>query len=160
MVKAIHEEHGVVFHFGRTASAIEEGAVILANGERLTADLVVAGIGVKPNVALASVPGSPPTTALSSTNTCKRMSPEVMPSETSPVGPTGTAAVRSRVEHWVVAERQGQTAAINILGGRQRFDAVPFFWSQHYDVTISYVGHAEKPNGPRSMATPRSTTAR
>jgi apoptosis-inducing factor 3 len=144
MVKAIHEDNGVVFHFGTSAAAIEEGAVVLKNGERLAADLVVAGIGVKPNVSLAASAGI---TADNGIVVDEYLETNI--SGIHAVGdiarwpdPHGGGAIR--VEHWVVAERQGQTASINMLGGRQRFDAVPFFWSQHYDVTISYVGHAEK----------------
>jgi apoptosis-inducing factor 3 len=48
------------------------------------------------------------------------------------------------VERWVFAQRQGQTAALNMSGQRTRFDSVPFFWSQHDDLPINYIGHAEQ----------------
>ena len=51
------------------------------------------------------------------------------------------------MEHWVVAQRQGQAAARAMLGDTEAFDGVPFFWSLHYGTTINYVGHAERWDG-------------
>ena len=49
-----------------------------------------------------------------------------------------------RIEHWILAQRQGQAVARTIVGDRAPFTDVPFFWSQHYDVSINYVSHAER----------------
>jgi NADPH-dependent 2,4-dienoyl-CoA reductase/sulfur reductase-like enzyme/nitrite reductase/ring-hydroxylating ferredoxin subunit len=141
-VRELHEEHGVRFHLGTTLRAIHPDAVELHDGRTLAADLVVLGVGVRPRTALAENAGLEVADGIVVDSSLRTSAPGVWAAGDVARYPEVRLQTTVRIEHWVVAERHGQAVARDMLGLGAPFHDVPFFWSQHYDVTLSYVGHA------------------
>jgi NADPH-dependent 2,4-dienoyl-CoA reductase/sulfur reductase-like enzyme/nitrite reductase/ring-hydroxylating ferredoxin subunit len=140
-IRRLHEEHGVHFRLGTTVATFENDRVILATGEPIAADFIVAGVGVRPNTQLAQSAGLTIDNGIVVDEFLETSAPGIFAAGDVAHYPDRFTGNKIRVEHWVAAGRQGQTAALNILGRHTPHTAPPFFWSAHYDVTIAYVGN-------------------
>ena len=141
-VRRLHEENGVRFCLGNSPRAIREDRVELDSGPSVAAELVVLGVGVAPRSALAESAGLRVDNGIVVDENLSTTARDVYAAGDVARYPDPISGERVRIEHWVVAERQGQAVARSMLGIGGAFRDVPFFWSQHYDVAISYVGHA------------------
>ena len=139
-----HRAKGVEFRLGRRATAIGADDVTLDDGTRLPADLVVVGIGVVPRTELAAAAGLSVEDGVTVDAHLRTSDPAVYAAGDIARWPDHHTGRAIRVEHWAVAQRQGQVAAANMLGHPTPFAAVPFFWSKHFDLSVRYVGHAGK----------------
>ena len=143
LVRSVHEKNGVRFALGRSPASIEASTVTLDDGTVLPAELVVCGIGVRPRTELAEGAGLKVDRGIV-VDAQLRATEGVYAVGDVARWPDPRSGETVRIEHWVVAQRQGEAVARTLLGQGEPYRTTPFFWSAHFDLTINYAGHAER----------------
>jgi NADPH-dependent 2,4-dienoyl-CoA reductase/sulfur reductase-like enzyme len=143
-VRKTHEAQGVKFYLERTARRRTSEGLELSDGTFVSADFIVMAVGVRPRVDLATAAGLAVNDGVLVDERLETSTPGVFAAGDIARYPDARSGQTVRIEHWVLAQRHGRTAARNAVGLNEPFTDVPFFWSQHYDVAISFVGHAPK----------------
>lgn len=141
-MQQLHELNGVRFHLSSVVASFEENVVTLASGERIPADFVLLGIGVRPRTKVAELAGASVDRGVIVDSQLQTSQRGIYAAGDIAAYPDPFSGAAARVEHWTVAERQGEVAAANMLGGSKRFDSAPFFWTEQFGLTIRYVGRA------------------
>jgi apoptosis-inducing factor 3 len=144
MFRALHEANGVEFRSGcqveRFDGPDQVASVTISTGERLPADLVVLGVGVRPATAFVDGVRKAEDGGIMVDETM-RAAEGLYVAGDSACFPFGGEHLR--IEHWRVAQQHGRTAAQNIAGQSRRYTGVPFFWTYHFGKRFGYLGHAE-----------------
>lgn len=140
--KELHEANGVRFHLGRVAASFDGRSIVLSDGQRIDADFVIVGVGVRPRIGLAESAGLKVGNGIVVDQYLETSRSGIYAAGDIAAYPDPITGKPVRIEHWAVAERQGETAAANMLGAKTKFASAPFFWTEQYGVTLRYVGHA------------------
>ncbi|HEY1605748.1 MAG TPA: FAD-dependent oxidoreductase [Allosphingosinicella sp.] len=140
-IQGLHERHGVQFHLGRKPASYDGESLALDDGTSIAADFLLVGVGVRPRVALATEAGLAVDNGILVDDHLETSASGIFAAGDVANYPHPLADERVRTEHWIVAERQGQSAARAMLGAREPYHDVPFFWTRQFDISIHYVGH-------------------
>jgi NADPH-dependent 2,4-dienoyl-CoA reductase/sulfur reductase-like enzyme len=149
-LRSVHEEHGVQFRLGAGVEAIHgDGrvqSVLLSDGAEANADVVVVGIGVTPAVDFLEGSGLVEAGAVQVDSTLRTPADGVYAAGDVAVVPESRSGEPRRIEHWIVAERQGQHAARAMLGSEEPYASVPLFWTMQFGTSVKYAGLARQPD--------------
>ena len=147
-IKKTHEENGVTFHLGQTvkefAGQDRVREVLLEDGSRLKTDCVIIGVGIRPAVEFLEASGLVKDGAVPVNGRLETAAKGLFAAGDIALVPDGRSGELRRVEHWVEAGRQGMHAARCMLGAKDSYREVPFFWSKQYGSSLRFIGHAPK----------------